>query len=239
MIQTALVQKAINAALQSEWQAAVDLNLQILEQDPQNLDSLNRLARAYLELGDIAKSKKLYKEVITIDPYNVIALRNLKRFQLIKGDAKTVTAKISKSGPNRSTTTFIEEPGKTKVIQLVRPATPSTLFTLHSGEKLKLAAKGRGIQVVSEGDSYVGRLPDDLAFQMQHMMKDGNQYDVFVKQVMTSSIYVFIKEIVRAEKYANRPSFSLSSENYVAAQEVSVSEEQAESFEDDEDVQEE
>ncbi|MDQ3239328.1 MAG: tetratricopeptide repeat protein [bacterium] len=213
MIQSALVQQAINAALQSEWQAAIDLNLKLLDQDPEDLDSLNRLARAYLEVGDIAKSKKLYNDVVSLDPYNTIASKNLKRFELIKGSTASVKNKISKAVPYKSIAAFIEEPGKTKVVQLVRPATPNSLFLLHSGERVKLSSKGRGIQIVTESDVYVGRLADDLAFQLQFFIKNGNEYEVYVKQVLSNGVFVFIKETVRDEKFAHRPTFSITNES--------------------------
>ncbi len=226
MIQSALVQKAIKAALQSEWDSAIELNQQLLEQNPQDLESLNRLARAYLELGDIARSKKTYKEVLTLDPYNVIALKNVKRFQSIKGSTTEISNKIVKSlknNPNSSAhITFIEEPGKTKVTQLVRPASPATLFTLHSGERAVLVPKARGIQIMTESNVYVGRLPDDLAFQLQYFIKSGNTYEAYIKQVLQNAVYVFIREVTRADAFANRPSFALNNEKYISASPVDL-----------------
>ncbi len=227
MIQSALVQKAIKAALQSEWTNAIEINKQILEQHPQDLESLNRLARAYLELGDIVKSKKTYKEVLSLDPYNVIALKNVKRFQAIKGSTTEISNKIVKSLKSNGSTSnhiinFIEEPGKTKVVQLVRPASPATLFTLHSGERALMAPKARGIQIMTEANVYVGRLPDDLAFQLQYFIKNGNSYEAFIKQVLQNTVYVFLREVSRSEKFSNRPSFALTGEKYISASPVDL-----------------
>ena len=47
MVETNLYQKsqeAINAALTQDWKKALDLNLEILKNDPENTDTLNRLA---------------------------------------------------------------------------------------------------------------------------------------------------------------------------------------------------
>jgi tetratricopeptide (TPR) repeat protein len=226
MIQSALVQKAIKAALQSEWSDAIQINQQLLEQNPHDLESLNRLARAYLELGDINKSKKTYKEVLTLDPYNVIALKNVKRFQAIKGSTTEISNKIVKSLKNTNNSsahiTFIEEPGKTKVVQVVRPASPSTLFTLHSGEKALLVPKARSIQIMTEANVYVGRLPDDLAFQLQYFIKNGNTYEAYIKQVLQNAVYVFIREVNRSDKFINRPTFSLTNDKYISASPVDL-----------------
>jgi tetratricopeptide (TPR) repeat protein len=216
MIQPALVQRAINAALNSEWQTAIEINEKILQTFPEDLDSLNRLARAYLEIGDINKSKKLYKDVLVIDPYNVIAQKNLKRFQLIKGTtASERTHKVVKIN-GTVLTTFIEEPGKTKVVQLIRPASPQVLFNLHCGEPVRMVTKQRGVQVLTDEDVYVGRLPDDLAHHLNYLMTNGNKYESYVKQIQQNDVFVFIREMSRAIEFAMRPSFNISFENYVS-----------------------
>jgi tetratricopeptide (TPR) repeat protein len=213
MIQPALVQRAINAALSSDWNIAIELNEQILALYPGDLDSLNRLARAYLETGDYGRSKKIYKEVLAIDPYNVIALKNLKRFQLIKMSSGDTVSKSPKS--NGSTlTTFIEEPGRTKVVQLLRPAEPQTLFMLHCGECVDLVPKQRGVQI-QVGDTYIGRLADDLGHHLHNLMASGNTYEAYIKQIAQNDVFIFIREVQRAEQFAMRPTFSVTADSYI------------------------
>lgn len=212
MIQSVLVQKAINAALNSQWQSALEINEKILEQFPDDLDSLNRLARACFELGDISRSKKIYKEVLNHDPYNVIALKNIKRFQLIKGNTDELSHTLVRQAKlhtgSKPVTSFIEEPGKTKVIQLTRLAEPHVLFTIHCGDPVALIPKLRGVHVFTEQNAYIGRLPDDIAFQLQYFIKSGNKYEAHVKQVQTNAVNVFIKEAYRIPEFASRPTFS-------------------------------
>src|SRR5437870_3366835 len=78
---------AIDAALIGDWDKAIDLNEEIIEIDSQNIDSLNRLARALFEIGRYQKAKKIYQDVLKMDPYNNIAQKNLKRLSLFKKDA--------------------------------------------------------------------------------------------------------------------------------------------------------
>jgi len=73
-----LNQQAIDAALDSKWELALKLNKQIIRLDSLNIDALNRMAKAYIELGKGNLAKKFYSEVLKIDPYNPIALKNLK-----------------------------------------------------------------------------------------------------------------------------------------------------------------
>ncbi|MBI2587498.1 hypothetical protein HYW29_01665, partial [Candidatus Amesbacteria bacterium] len=42
---------AINAAINREWKQAVKINTFLLKQNPKDTDALNRLGRAYMELG--------------------------------------------------------------------------------------------------------------------------------------------------------------------------------------------
>ncbi len=215
MIQSVLVQKAIHAALHSEWQTAIDLNEKILEQFPQDLDSLNRLARACFETGDISRCKQIYKEVLEIDPYNVIAQKNMRRFQLLKGNGDELSFSLAQSAKNLASagfskpmTNFIEEPGKTKVIQLVRIAEPQVLFTLHSGDVVVLTPKQRGVHIFTESNLYIGRIPDDLAYQLHYLMKSGNKYEGYIKTVQANVVYVFVRELYRTPEFISRPTFS-------------------------------
>ena len=74
-----LAQAAILAALASRWQEAVKLNEKIINVEKDNIEALNRLARAHYFLGEDAKSQKCYKKVLELDPYNIIAIKNLEK----------------------------------------------------------------------------------------------------------------------------------------------------------------
>ena len=73
-----LYQQAIDAALDSKWEEALKINKKIIKLDPKNVDALNRQAKAYMELGKPNLAKKYYSEALKFDPYNPIALKNLK-----------------------------------------------------------------------------------------------------------------------------------------------------------------
>src|SRR6266567_1694705 len=104
-----LKNQAIQTALVGDWQRAIDLNQLILQEDPDDIDTLNRLAFAFLSLGNPKDAKALYEKVLVLDMQNPIAIRNLKRLD-------DVTIKRSNITINNL---FIEEPGKTKVIDLI------------------------------------------------------------------------------------------------------------------------
>src|SRR3989338_5020068 len=79
-----LSQKAIEAALNNNWQEATEINSQLLNRYPEDIETLNRLARAYFESGKITKAKSLYRSVLKLDPYNPIASKNIKKLSELK-----------------------------------------------------------------------------------------------------------------------------------------------------------
>src|SRR5579859_7316732 len=98
-----LAQEAIKAAISCNWENAITLNSQILKLDPDNVDALNRIARAYAENGDVVKAQKATEKALKIDPANLIANKCLTKWKTFK--------KNGSNSARLSTKAFIEEPG--------------------------------------------------------------------------------------------------------------------------------
>jgi tetratricopeptide (TPR) repeat protein len=202
---TELNQSAINEAINCNWDKAIELNLEIIKDEPENVQAKNRLAKAYCETGQFKLAKSVYEEVLKIDPYNGIATKNLKKVAAIKADS-TVRTELT---PRRklSTAVFLHEPGVTKMVNLIKIAEPSRLLTLSAGSIVYLVPKLKSIGVVDEYKHYLGVLPDDTAFLLLKLIKGGNEYEVIVKSVKQNAITVLIRETVRSKKFKNQPSF--------------------------------
>lgn len=205
MENTALLEKeAIKAAMKGAWDQAIELNQKILKLEPKNISALNRLARAFWEKGNLALARKGYRQVLLLEPYNTIANKNLKRLaDLKKGAPKGKIKKGTTQG-----TIFLEEPGKTKVVKLVRLATPALLSELDSGDEVWLAPKKHTISVTNPEGVYLGTIPDDLSYRLLRFIRGGNQYQAFVKAVDRQNLQIFIRETKRAPRFRNRPSFT-------------------------------
>src|SRR3989344_5399770 len=108
-IPLSLNQKAIDAALDCRWEEALKLNKKILKVEPQNVDALARLARVNMELGKFNLAKKFYSEVLQYDPYNPIAIKNLKIIKSFKSNNQNLNRN---SSVNLSPSLFLQEPGK-------------------------------------------------------------------------------------------------------------------------------
>src|SRR4051812_19159026 len=107
-----LKSQAIQTALVGDWNNAVMLNQSILLEEPDDIDTLNRLAFAFLSLGNTKDAKNIYEKVLSLDMKNPIALRNLKR--LSENQFRITNTPLNNL--------FIEEPGKTKVMELLNIA---------------------------------------------------------------------------------------------------------------------
>ena len=67
---TTKVLQAIDASLVCDWDLAIDLNLQILDETPTDIPTLNRLAKCYAQIGDKKSAKDAYQKVLDLDKYN-------------------------------------------------------------------------------------------------------------------------------------------------------------------------
>lgn len=196
--------QAIQTALVGDWPTAITLNQQILQEDPKDIDTLNRLAFAFLSSGNPKDAKDVYEKVLMLDMKNPIAIRNLKRLNDVNVKRPSITIN----------NLFIEEPGKTKVIELNNIAEKKVISHLRSGEKLDIKIKRMKIFAYDLEDQFVGMLPDDLCQRLINFMEGGNEYEAYVRTVAVDSnkVSVFIREVKRVKKYSNQPSFVSSNE---------------------------
>ncbi len=208
-------EQAINAALGYNWALARKLNKQIIKIDPQNADALTRQAKAYMELGRANLAKKYYSEALTIDPYNPIAQKNLKIIKSFKSSRREVATQTNENGTKLSPSLFLQEPGKTKIVSLLKVAEPQKLVSAFCGMKVEMVIKNRKITITDANGNYLGVLPDDMSHHLVRLSKGGNKYELFVKSVSVNSLSIIIKETFRSKRFKNQPSFLEYSESSV------------------------
>lgn len=207
---------AIEAALESRWADALKLNAQILVVDPNNVDALNRTARAHFEMGNLNQALKYYGQVIKNDPYNPIAQKNVKIIKSFKkvGDGLAPMHGNTSITPTRiSPSMFLQEPGKTKVVNLLKVAEPQKLSLVYCGMAVEINIKNRGVTISDLSGKYLGVLPDDLSYQIIRLIKGGNKYEAVIKAVKVNGLTLLIRETFRSKKFRNQPSF-LDNHNY-------------------------
>ena len=212
-----LSQQAINAALSYNWENAISINEKIIEENENDIDALNRLAYAYIQIGKIEKAKKNYRKVLSLDQYNFIAQKNLNRINSMPKGSKVFPQ--SCKNINLSPSLFIEEPGKTKTVSLTHIAPASIISKLHIGETVMLRAKKHSIEVRDQSKNYLGAIPDDIAFRLIRFLKAGNSYLINIKNVQKNCLAVFIREIKRGKRFLNQPTFLVGSSDLESAKE--------------------
>lgn len=193
--------QAINATLSGDWETAIVLNKALLKEKPDDIEALNRMGLAYTVTGDSKAAKKSYKKVLEIDPLNSIALKNLKKLENeanVKSDSPNTIIQVNNI--------FIEETGKTKIVDLINLAQAEILMTLHTGQSVDMSVKRLKIFIHKEKD-YVGALPDDIGNRLIKFIKGGNIYEAYVKSANHQNVSIFIRELKKSSKYKDQPSF--------------------------------
>lgn len=189
--------QAIQTALVGDWDTAINLNQEILQETPDDIDTLNRLAFALLSSGKAKDAKGIYEKVLSLDMKNPIAIRNIKRL----GDPTIKRVNIAINN------LFIEEPGKTKVMDLINVADKKVISHLRSGEMLKISIKRSKIFVLDSDSQFIGMLPDDICQRLIRFMESGNEYEAYVRTVDNNKVSIFIRETKRVKKFKDQPSF--------------------------------
>lgn len=205
-----LAQKAIAQALKGEWQKAISTNKAIISKDPENVDALNRLSRAYAETGEIDKAKKIAQKVLKFNPYDSIAAKSLSKWNNLKKGSTYASKPVNPD-------LFLEEPGKTKIVNLLHLGDYNkVLAKMDSGDEVVIDNHSHRISVSTPDGKYIGRLPDDLSAKLKRYMTLGNTYSANIKSVDKKEVKVILRELKRCEKLKDTPSFPAEKIDYVS-----------------------
>ena len=194
-----LTKKAIDAARQQNWTQAVELNEEILKEEPRNVSALNRLALARMQLGHVQIAQKTLKQILEFDKRNKIALKNLQK---IKKKEKGQPVKFS------CKSTYIEEPGRAKVISLSHLAKNKILNSLGIGQTCQLIPKKKLVSVNdTESGQYLGTLPQKISQRLIKLIKSGNEYSCHIHSVSSEQCRIHIKVAKVSENNRDITSF--------------------------------
>lgn len=200
-----LKDQAIKFALNNNWAEAIEINKSILEQNPKDIDTLNRLGYSYLKCHKLKKAKGIFEEVVSYDKTNPIALKNLKKIQALSENKTTENGNI-----HNIDGLFIQETGKTKSIELRNLADKKILLLLETADEVNLVIKRSKIFVQKGDKTYIGMLPDDIGMRLISLINGGNEYQACIMNADDKKVTIFVKETKKSKKFANQPSFTLS-----------------------------
>jgi tetratricopeptide (TPR) repeat protein len=199
-------QQAQLLAQNGDWEAAIEMNKEVLATTPNDVQALNRLGKAYSELGRYSESYASYHQSITIDPANQIARRNLLRLEPLKNLEADDTTTDRRHTQARQTM-FIEEIGKTRVTELLKLADNTTLARMASGDQVELRVERKQVVVYSEDGLRLGQLEPRLAQRLIGLIDGGNRYSAAVTVVEPGLLRVIIRETFQHPSQSGRLSF--------------------------------
>ncbi len=194
---------AIALAMQGRWREAVAANQEIIASFPNDVDAYNRLGRAYIELGEYSPAKEAYGRAIELDPYNVIAQRNLRRLSYLGEAVVGSGADSDRAEPQY----FIEETGKAGVLNLYHLAPQQVLAKMVAGDKVYLKVDGSGLTVENARGEYLGQVEPKHGQRLIKLMEGGNQYTAAIVSSAEDRVLVIIREVYQDPSQAGQLSF--------------------------------
>lgn len=186
-----LVEQAIAAATQADWESAADLNKRILELGPDS-EAENRLARAYWEMGELSQAREHYQSALALDPTNRIAERNINRLRMLMAEAGKKTVPAAK-GSKAPVSIFVEETGKTGFAHLVDLADPKQLAQVNPGDAVELSPDGPRLKANSNG-TQIGYVEPRVAARLLKLITEGNKYTAGVTSIGERDVRIIIRE---------------------------------------------
>ena len=195
--------QAITLAIEGKWREAVAVNRSIIETFPNDVEALNRLGRAYLELGEYSLSEGAYRRTGEIDPHNVIAQKNMQRLSRLKETAIGATAGADRLGPQ----SFVEEIGKAGVVRLVDPAPPEVVVRMAAGDRVQLRIDGSTLIAENNAGEYLGKVEPEYGQRLARLAQGGNRYSAAIVSATEDVISIIIREVYQHPSQAGRLSF--------------------------------
>ena len=183
------VDEAIELALANRWTEAVQVNRGIIDRFGPDEDTLNRLGKAYTELGQLDDAIEAYKSTLKMNPVNPIAVKNLAKLQALRG-SQPVPASKTKVDVDA----FIEETGKTTLTAVHVHAEGDPCSKVSGGDPVRLIVDGDTMNVETARGVYLGHLEHALGRRLIKFLEGGNRYSGAVATCEGGAIKVIVRE---------------------------------------------
>ena len=200
--------QAIALALQGKWERATEVNQRILGLFPEDVEALNRLGKASLELGQYSEARRAFECAAKIAPYNAISKKNLERLTHLQ-EAEPPP----KQGRVVTPCLFIEESGKSGITVLQEPAPRQMLAKMASGDGVKLEPRDHALVIENNQGEHLGKVEPKMAMRLMRLMKGGNGYDAAIISINRQEVSLIIWETFRHPDLANECSFPTRSKD--------------------------
>ena len=200
---------AVNLALQGEWQRAREVNKAILELFSDDVESMNRLVKALIELGSYEEASVILDRACELAPYNSIAKKHRARLDQLasdvdEGNSGPASQKKKTAGAPQI---FIEESGKSGTTVLRNTKGNKTVRRLSASEQGVLSRDTNTVTVCTVDGQLIGHLEPKLGNRLARLMDGGNKYAAAVVAVNDAGVSIIIKETFKHRSSHNVCSF--------------------------------
>ncbi len=167
---------AIDLAMRGEWAEAARVNREILDLSPTNVEAMNRLGKALVELGQPEQARDVFLSALVLHPSNPIALKNVARLraEAERQERADTNRPAWARGQGRASGKFIAESTKSAEVVLLSAGAPAAA---SPGAPVTLGFRGAIVVVSDEYGACLGLLPPSLSRRLSALMNGGNQYD--------------------------------------------------------------
>ena len=206
-----LDREAVDLALKGDWERAAQVNRAILELFSDDVEAMNRLAKALIELGSYEEAGSVLDHLGEVAPYNNIARRNRSRLEQMRAQVKTNDRAVATSRHARRAAgapqLFIGESGKSATTVLRQTPRRLSLALISPGDPVSLRLEHHALNAYADDDKYLGQVDPRLGHRLSRLIEGGNTYEAAVIGVNDEGISIIIHETHRDRSLQHVASF--------------------------------
>ena len=204
-----LSQEAVKLALQDDWERATEVNKAILELFSDDVEAMNRLVKALIELGNYLDARAVLNQVCEVAPYNNIAKKNRARLDQLTAEPGSANFGSSKQArkPAGAPQIFIEESGKSGTTILRNTSGNKAVLHLSPSDRVALSRDKNTVTVRTLDGELLGQIEPKLGNRLARLIDGGNTYAAAVVTVTEQGVSVIIRETFKHRDLQNVFSF--------------------------------
>ncbi|MDE0823020.1 MAG: tetratricopeptide repeat protein [Dehalococcoidia bacterium] len=209
-----LSHEAVNLAVTGEWERATEVNKAILELFPTDVEAMNRLVKALIEMGSYVDAQAALNQVCEVAPYNSIAKKNRVRLDRLTANPELANPESSKQarktvGASQTlpSQTFIQESGKSATTVIRNSNGKRTTAHLAPSDPVALSREKNTVMVKTLDGQQLGQLEPKMGNRLARLMDGGNKYSAVVVSVSDDGVSIMIRETFKHSSLQNMGSF--------------------------------
>ena len=199
------VDEAVALALESRWPEALAVNQALVERHGADEDTLNRIGKALMELGQREEALASYSSSLQMNPLNLIAQKNVRKLTAMLESKST----SSGSAAAIDVELFTEEPGKSAITVLSAPSKNATV-SIAPGDVVELYREGSTLRAQTSRGVSLGEVDTKIARRLVPLMETGNRYSAAVARLEDERVEIILRETYQAAENARKSSFPLA-----------------------------